>query len=77
MTDTDSHPSGKLIRLHHGDEKKLGLDEIVAENCRFHMERLSDGEIWFGVYFGNERLSGQLQADAKGKLSAIVEREEA
>lgn len=34
-------------------ENELGLDEVVMRDCRFHLERMTDGCFWIGI--DNER----------------------
>jgi len=33
------------------------LDEIVAENCTFHMEYMGDRRWWFAVYKGEDQVA--------------------
>lgn len=31
------------------EENEMGLDEVVIENCFFHLERMTDDCFWIGI----------------------------
>lgn len=31
------------------ENNELGLDEVVMENCFFHLERINDETFWIGI----------------------------
>lgn len=51
------------------------LDEVVAENCTFHLEQLDFNHWWFAVECGGKRVAVWLHA--KGKITATYEEEQA
>jgi len=49
------------------------LDEIVANNCFFHLEQMSDGHWWMAVSKGGYRQVVNISATAAGKCEAFSE----
>jgi len=42
--------SRKQDRITGTDKENFGLDEIVASDVQFHMERMSTSHMWFVLY---------------------------
>lgn len=54
------------------EKNKLGLDEVVLEECHFHIERMDDKSFWMCV---NSKKDGCYHIDLyveKGKLLARI-----
>lgn len=62
-----------LDRITGTDEAHLGLDEIVASNVNFHMERMSDSHLWFVLYDEQNKTAQNVDIHAVGgKLKVHV-----
>lgn len=63
--------TGKLERL---TPDELGLDEIVATGCDFHMERIDDAVMWFNISGGpsNKRWSLAANLFVKDKKLHVI-----
>jgi hypothetical protein len=54
------------------DAGDYGLDEIVAENVSFHIERMAANHFWFQVTDGARRINVHLHQEGR-KIVAVVE----
>lgn len=53
--------------------ENMGLDEIVAIGCDFHIERMSERGFWFSVRAGEKELSVWISSNRKGFITATHE----
>lgn len=51
------------------------LDEVVADNCQFHLEQMDTGHWWMSVTSGGKRVHINLYSKRKIKASVEVEAE--
>lgn len=67
----------KENRITGADEEHLGLDEIVAAQVDFHMERMDDNHMWFALYDDARHTMRHVHLYAKdNRLIATVMEEE-
>jgi hypothetical protein len=43
---------------------RFGLDEVFAQGCQVHIERMSDGHVWIAIECGPDKLFINLHSTA-------------
>lgn len=51
------------------------FDELIANNCMFHAEMMSDNQLWIGISDAKDEVLWMMTVTAKGKLSITAEQD--
>jgi hypothetical protein len=57
------------------ENNNLGLDEVVMDNCFFHLERMNEKSFWIGIDNKEDGLYHINIYVENGKLVARIEKE--